>query len=167
MTAIGRTAGDLLRMDVRLRNEQRTLPVYPARMRRLAACAIRKLKLSQKGILAITFVDGRRMRTFNRRVLAHNRATDVITLRYDRGEGFPQLPSAARNQAVIGDVVVCPAFASRYARKHGVPYARELSRYVVHGILHWTGLKDGATAEKRRMRAAEERLLEGCYLKDS
>ena len=162
MSARGRRLWTDAEMDVHLSNEQRTLPVYPARIRRLAACAIRKLKLSQKGILAITFVDGRRMRPFNRRVLAHNRATDVITLRYDRGEGFPQLPSAARNQAVIGDVVVCPAFASRYARERGVPYARELARYVLHGILHWKGLKDGTAAEKRRMRSAEERLLRAC-----
>lgn len=154
-------------MDVRLRNEQKTLPVYPASMRRLAVCAIRELGLSQQGILAITFVDGRRMRTFNRRALARDRATDVVTLRYDRGEGYPLLPAIARNQAVLGDVVVCPAFARRYARKNGIAYTRELARYVVHGILHWTGLRDGTAAQMRRMRAAEERLLKSCNSKDS
>lgn len=134
-------------MTVRVVNAQREAPVPLIRMTRLARRAIRRLRIRAPGTLAIAFIDSRRMRRLNKRFLRHDRPTDVLSFRYD-------------GEPIVGDIVIAPAQARAYARRHGIPYAEELSRYVVHGLLHWLGHEDRTAAERRKMRVMEERLLE-------
>lgn len=133
-------------MTVSVRNEQRDAPVSVARMRRLARGAVRRLQIRARGTLAITFIDTRRMRALNRRFLRHDRTTDVLSFRY-------------RGEPIVGDIVISPAAARAYARANRLRYADELSRYVVHGLLHWVGHQDHTPAQQRKMRAMEDHLL--------
>ena len=133
-------------MRISVRNEQRDAPVNVARMARLARRSVRRLRIRARGTLAVTFIDAHRMRALNRRFLRHDRTTDVLSFRYD-------------GEPIAGDIVISPSAAQRYARRHGVPYTEELSRYVVHGLLHWLGHEDRTAAQQRKMRAMEDRLL--------
>jgi probable rRNA maturation factor len=133
-------------MVVSVRNEQRDAPVNIRRLALLARCAVRRLRIRAQGTLAITFIDARRMRALNRRFLRHDRATDVLSFRYD-------------GEPIVGDIVISPAAARRYARRNGLSYTEELSRYVVHGLLHWLGHKDRTAGQQRKMRAMEDQLL--------
>ncbi|MDP3703131.1 MAG: rRNA maturation RNase YbeY [Candidatus Omnitrophota bacterium] len=133
-------------MIVTVRNEQRISPVNVARMARLARRAVRRLRIRTRGTLAVTFIDARRMRALNRRFLAHDRTTDVLSFRYD-------------GEPIVGDIVISPAAARRYARRNGLSYTEELSRYVAHGLLHWLGHEDRTASQQRKMRAMEDQLL--------
>ena len=151
---------------VRLINAQRTLPVNTARLTRVARCALRRLQIRSQGEIAITLIDSRRMRGLNKRFLRHDRPTDVLSFRYE-GEpaGLPRLWAGRRQ--VIGEILIAPAAAQAYAKRHRLSYAEELSRYVVHGLLHWVGYEDRTAVQRRRMRAREDRLLGRCdaYIK--
>ena len=136
-------------MQVVVHDVQRQAPVRAARMARLARCAIRRLRMRTSGVLSIAFVNARHMRQLNQQFLRHDRSTDVLSFRYD-------------GERVVGDIVIAPSEARRYARAHGLSYDAELSRYVVHGILHWLGHEDRTLAQQRRMRLIEDRLLNGC-----
>jgi probable rRNA maturation factor len=139
-------------MVVRVANAQREARVDTAGMRRLAVRALRRLRVRTPGLLAITFIPAQRIRAVNRRFLRHDRATDVLSFRYD--------PAPLRGpRAPVGDILIAPREARRYARAHGLPYEQELGRYVVHGILHWLGHEDRTAAQQHRMRAMEDRLL--------
>ncbi len=147
-------------MLVAVTNAQRRTPVDLAAMRRLAGCAARRLNIRGPGTLAITFLDAGRMRTLNRRFLGSDRATDVLSFRYD---GEPAcLPKSMRRRQVAGEIFIAPGEARRYARAHGLTYREELGRYVVHGLLHWLGHDDRTAAEQRAMRRREDRLLATC-----
>ena len=136
-------------MVVRVTNAQRRIPLNTAQIARLARCAIRQLGIRAPGTLAITFIDGWRMRSLNRTFLAQDRTTDVLTFRYD-------------GEPILGDILVAPSAARQYARGHGLPYAQELARYVIHGILHWVGDADRTKQQQARMRRREDRLLARC-----
>ena len=136
-------------MRVRVVNAQRQAPVSLLRMRRLARAALRHLHIRTGGELSITFVDTRRMRARNRRFTRHDRSTDVLSFRYD-------------GEPVVGELLIVPREAQRYAQAHGLPYAQELSRYVVHGLLHWMGHDDRTAPQQRDMRRREDRLLRRC-----
>ena len=131
---------------VSVKNLQRDAPVDIARMTRLARRAIKRLGIRGRGAFAVTFIGRRRMRTLNKRFCRHDRPTDVLSFRYD-------------GEPIVGEVLVSPHAASAYARRHGIPYKEELSRYVVHGLLHWLGHEDKTAAQRRAMRAMEDRLL--------
>ncbi len=139
-------------MTVTVVNAQRTAPVPTARLARLARQALHRLGIAKRGAFEITFLDARRMRQLNRRFLRHDRTTDVLCFRYD-------------GEPVVGEMFVAPSVARAYARRHGLSYQQELARYVIHGLLHWTGLNDRTPTQQRMMRGREDRLLERCRVR--
>ena len=136
-------------MPVTVSNIQREAPVNAAAMVRLARKAVRHLKIRTPGTLAIAFIGSRKMRALNKRFLRHDRMTDVLSFRYD-------------GEPVVGEILIAPRAARAYAKQHGIGYATELARYVVHGLLHWVGHEDRTPSEQRAMRAREDRLLSRC-----
>jgi len=59
------------------------------------------------------------------------------------------------------ELVVSVERARWEAGRRGHAIKDELALYVVHGILHACGYEDGSGEERRRMREAERRVLEG------
>ena len=130
-------------MEVVVKNAQREVPVRAARMARLARCAVRRLRIRAAGEMSITFIATGPMRRLNKRFLRHDRPTDVLSFRYDA----PTPPAATR--FVVGEILIAPREAQRYATRHGLAYEEELGRYVVHGLLHWLGYDDRTRAQQR------------------
>ena len=87
----------------------------------------------------------------NRRWLRRGGATDVIS--FDL--------SAPGPRGNVVQVVVCGDVAASQARRRGGGAGRELMLYVVHGLLHLTGLDDHSAGDAARMRARQEELLDG------
>ena len=144
-------------MTVTVANTQRESPVNTARMGRLARAAVKRLRIRAPGTLAVTFIGSRRMRALNKRFCRHDAVTDVLSFRY---EDVPRLGFASLGiQPVIGEILVTPRVARVYAKQHGIAYEAELSRYVIHGLLHWAGHDDRTAEERRLMRTLEDRLL--------
>jgi len=139
-------------MNVVLRNVQRSHRVDLQQLSELAECVLKELDIDEPGTLAITLVGMRRMRKLNKKFKEHDWETDVLSFRYPDSE-------------VRGDIVVAPAMADRYSKAHDVSYSEELARYIIHGLLHWSGLNDSTAAEKAVMRESEDRLLRQCNRK--
>lgn len=133
-------------MKATLANHQARDPVPVAALTRLTNTAIRRLKIRQRGALAVSFVDRRTMQRLNRRFTGHRGLTDVLSFRYN-------------DVHIAGEVIVAPEAARRYAAEHGLAYREELARYVVHGLLHWFGYEDETPRQQRAMRLREDRLL--------
>ena len=139
---------------VQLVNLQRRDPIPAAWISRVAQCAMRRLGIRERGRMSIAFLDSRAMRNLNYRCTHRRTLTDVFSFRYD-------------GEPVIGEIVVAPACARRYAASHRLSYREELARYVVHGLLHWMGHDDRTPAEQHRMRGLENRLLTSCGVRMS
>ncbi len=99
--------------------------------------------------LGVVFVDDARLAALHAETLGDPSPTDVIT--FDLGEegGGP-----------AGELWVSVERARTVAAERGVPVARELALYLVHGALHLCGFDDREDADRARMRAAEARVLE-------
>lgn len=120
---------------------------------RLAAEAERHLEaLALRGAeLSLTLVGDAEIRRLNRRWRAKDAPTDVLS--------FPAGPWVGAGPRLLGDVVISLDTARRQARELGVSLRSELSRYLVHGLLHLLGFDHHRAGDARRMRAAERRLL--------
>ena len=64
--------------------------------------------------------------------------------------------SAADGPGIIGDIVLCPAFAAAQA-KTGLD--DELALLTVHGVLHCIGFDHALPEEERAMFALQEKIL--------
>ena len=79
------------------------------------------------GELSITLVEDREIRDLNLRYLERDRPTDVIA--FDLGAG----------DSLLGDVYIAPDVAARNAASLGIDPLEELTRLVIHGVLHVLG----------------------------
>ena len=86
--------------------------------------------------------------------LGHEGPTDVIA--FDLAEEAP-VPGSPR---LVGEIYVCLDVAVEVGARLGTGAAHELVLYCVHGMLHLAGLDDHGTADTKRMRAAERRIME-------
>ncbi|MDQ8165623.1 MAG: rRNA maturation RNase YbeY [Gemmatimonadota bacterium] len=100
--------------------------------------------------LSVTLVSDDRMRALNARFLRRRYLTDVIA--------FPLNGVAGRR---AGDVYIAPGAARLSAREHHVSVRDEMTRLVVHGVLHTLGYDhpDGAARLESTMWRRQERLV--------
>lgn len=99
------------------------------------------------GELNFIFCGDAYLHRLNVEYLDHDTLTDVIT--------FPAAPPPT----VAGDVFISTERVAENARDLKLPYAEELRRVMIHGVLHLTGQGDKSEAEARQMRQYEARAL--------
>ncbi|MFN6016486.1 MAG: rRNA maturation RNase YbeY [Verrucomicrobiota bacterium] len=58
-----------------------------------------------------------------------------------------------------GEIVIGAEVALRQAEEYGEPLAREILRYLVHGLLHLAGHEDAEANERERMESAQEKIV--------
>lgn len=106
--------------------------------------------------LALSFVDEATIAALNEEWMGEEGPTDVLSFPIDPdpGEGGGE-PGGAPAPRLLGDVVICPAVARRYAVAHGRRPADELALLVVHGVLHVLGHDHGEPGDAAAMHARE------------
>jgi len=127
------------------------LPLPRERVVDIARAVLRAERI-RDAMLSIAFVDNRRIARLNRRHLAHRGATDVISF---------ALTQASPDEPLAGDIYIAPEVARRNATQHRVPIREELTRLVVHGVLHVIGFDhpDGDERKHSPMWRQQERLV--------
>jgi probable rRNA maturation factor len=127
------------------------IPLSRARVAEIARSVLRSERV-RDALLSITFVTNRAIRAMNREHLNRNGLTDVIAFGFRQG---------GRAAALVGDIYIAPEVARQSARSNGVPLREELTRLVVHGLLHVLG--HDHPEDDRRTRSAmwktQERLV--------
>lgn len=116
------------------------------------ARAVLRAEGVRHALVSVTFVTNARIAALNRRHLAHRGPTDVISFGFTRATAL---------DPVIGDVYIAPEVARANAAANGVGVREELTRLVVHGVLHVLGHDhpEGADRERSPMWRRQERLV--------
>jgi probable rRNA maturation factor len=105
-----------------------------------AACKRAAERVLEGRKVVVALVDDETIAELHERYLDVKGPTDVLS--------FPH-----------GEIVVSGDTARREAEARGIPPLHELVLYVVHGALHLAGYDDKTPKSRRRMRAAERRVL--------
>ncbi len=124
--------------------------------------------------VSLLFVDEAAIASLNETFLGKSGPTDVLSFPIEDEPGptgrSPDLggsgPGTSPEEGVLsllGDVVICPAVASRNAAAHDVSLDDEVALLVVHGLLHLLGMDHVKDAEAERMEALEQQLLQRFY----
>ncbi len=127
------------------------IPLARARVSDIAQRVL-KAERVRDGMLSITFLGARAMASLNRRHLGHRGTTDVIA--FGLGRSLPR-------SALVGDIYIAPDVARANALRHRTSVREELTRLIVHGVLHVVGYEH-ASDESRvtsPMWARQERLV--------
>jgi probable rRNA maturation factor len=156
-------------------DEQRDIDIEVSRWVALARLVLADERVNERYgddvEMSLMFVDEQTIAELNIRFLGGDGPTDVLAFPMDeelppggrqpdqggRGPGAPT--DGGDPPALLGDVVVCPAIASRQAAEHGVPPDDELALLVVHGVLHLLDYDHAEPEETAAMRRREQELL--------
>jgi probable rRNA maturation factor len=106
----------------------------------LENAAVEDSPLSNLATLEIALVDDATSDQVHRDFMDIEGATDVITFHH-------------------GEIVIGAEVAERQAAEYDEPLAREVLRYLVHGLLHLAGHEDADPAERATMEAAQEAIV--------
>ncbi|HCA42445.1 MAG TPA: rRNA maturation RNase YbeY, partial [Bacteroidetes bacterium] len=84
---------------------------------------------------------------YNKKYLRHDFATDIITFEYNDDEGL------------VSDVIISTETVKKNSKVFKTEYLNELTRVIIHGLLHLCGYKDKTAEQKKTMRLKENFFL--------
>ncbi|HPI53468.1 MAG TPA: rRNA maturation RNase YbeY [Chitinophagaceae bacterium] len=127
----------------------------PSRLRQKRKLGLFVLSLlhfykNKPAIVSYTFVSDAFLFEMNQTHLQHDDYTDIIT--FDLSE--------KKGEQLIVDIYISVERVKENATLHGVSYATELLRVILHGALHIAGFGDKTPTQKKRMRAAEDEWMQ-------
>lgn len=112
-------------------------------------CVILNHEKGHAGVLNFIFCTDDYLMQLNKDYLEHDTLTDVITFNYnDQYEG------------ISGDIFISIERVKYNAHKYSVSFLDELSRVIVHGVLHLLGYDDHDADDKLYMTRKEDEYLQ-------
>ena len=96
------------------------------------------------GELSFVFCDDEYLHKINLQYLNHDTYTDIITFDYTEAG------------VIAGDIFISIDRVKENALLYNKPFKNELSRVIVHGVLHLAGYKDKSEEESTLMRSKED-----------
>ena len=100
------------------------------------------------GDISIIFCSDKYIHEVNKKFLEHDYPTDIITFNYNTED------------KISGDLFISVETVAANAELYSPDFSLELSRVIIHGILHLIGFDDLTEEEIKIMRAKEDEQLE-------
>jgi probable rRNA maturation factor len=97
--------------------------------------------------VSIVALNDRQMALMNKKYLKHEGTTDIITFVLDR------------HPVLEAELYIDYQQAGRQAVSFGITTANEMTRLIVHGVLHAAGYDDRRTKDREKMFGVQERLI--------
>jgi probable rRNA maturation factor len=125
-----------------------------------ARYALDKMEVSPLAELSILLVTLEVMEDLHERWMDLPGPTDVMAFPMDELDSSRRPDAPDASPALLGDIVLCPAFAKDQAKTAGHGLIDELHLLTVHGVLHLLGYDHAEPAEEREMFALQGRILD-------
>ena len=101
-----------------------------------------------EGEINYIFCDDAYLLKLNVEFLEHDTFTDIISFDYTLG------------RLISGDIFISIERVQENAQELSQTFENELYRVIIHGVLHYLGLKDKSDDDKVKMRSEEDKCLE-------
>lgn len=151
-------------MSIELANETE-YKIDEPRVLKLAGFALDHLKIHPGAELAIMFVDEPAMEQLHLQWMDEPGPTDVLSFPMDElRPGTEHEPTPA---GLLGDIVICPAVASRQAEAAGHETMKEVLLLTTHGMLHLLGFDHAEPEEEKEMFDLQKSILDAFYESES
>lgn len=125
----------------------------------VARYALDRMSVSQLAELSIVLVELDVMSDLHERWMDLPGPTDVMAFPMDEYDSSRRPDAAGSGPELLGDIVLCPAFAKDQARTAGHSVLDELHLLTVHGVLHLLGYDHAEPDEEREMFGLQNQIL--------
>ena len=100
------------------------------------------------GDLSFIFCSDEYLLDINKKFLNHDYYTDIVTFNYVEGK------------TISGDIFISIDRVRDNAKQYGVSFENELSRVIIHGVLHLIGFDDKDESSRLIMKMKEDEYLD-------
>ncbi len=145
-------------IHVTLLNRQRSRKLDSRRLRKITLALLGELQVVEAEF-GVTFVADEEMTLVNETFLQHEGSTDVITFDHTTTQNSRRKSARAEHNSLHGELFICVDEAIRQAKRFRTTWQAELTRYIVHGVLHLLGHDDHRATDRREMKREENRLV--------
>src|SRR5919197_5829993 len=145
-------------MSIEIANES-GVAVDEASIVAAARLALDRWGVSRLAELSVSLVELEVMADLHERWMELPGPTDVMAFPMDELDSARRPDAPDSGPALLGDIVLCPAFARDQARQAGHSLLDELHLLTVHGVLHLLGYDHAEPAEEREMFTLQKRIL--------
>ncbi len=128
--------------EVEFKFKNRSL--YKRWIREIILSEQRLENLKKCGDLNIIFCNDEYLLSVNNQYLKHNYYTDIITFDY------------SDNQIINGDLFISVDSVKNNSVTYKTEFMTELSRVIIHGVLHLCGYNDHTEEDKKLMKEKED-----------
>lgn len=125
----------------------------PRDLKAAAESLSKKLKIRKPTAVSLSFVTPARIQALNKRYRKKDKPTDVLSFNAD-----PLIQ--APGEFELGDIVICPSYAAKEAKRRALSTREELLRLAIHGVLHLKGYDHATEDDEMVMFSLQEGLLE-------
>jgi len=115
------------------------------------------LKVNTKSDVSILFVNEDEMTKLHVRWMNESGPTDVMSFRMD--DIVLQDSKLRKKQAILGDIIICPAVALKDAKEQGINPAYHLVFLLTHGVLHLLGQDHQEASQRVVMQKREQGIM--------
>jgi len=129
-----------------------------ARLKKALRLVAKHARVASGFTVGVSFVSPKRMAILNKVYRHKNRETDVLSFE-PNVEGLPPMVKKAEKH-YLGDIVICPSFAQKEAKRRSIDPEEELIRLFVHGVLHLRGYDHITETEESTMFEIQEKIVE-------
>ena len=126
-------------------NNLTTTSVDKKFLRKIGQKVLEKRKKEDKD-LSIALVGQKKIRELNKNYRKKDKATDVLSFRYNS----------------LGEIVICPGVVRKNAKKFNSTFKKELARVLIHGILHLLGYNHRKSSRETDKMRKKERYYLSC-----
>ncbi len=117
---------------------------------------LEKVIKKKKKKIGVRFVSEQEIRSLNKMYRNKNAPTDVLSFETEPAVGMAKKEA----EKSLGDLVVCPTFATKEAKRRSIPLQEELIRLLAHGTLHLAGFDHQTDAEEHKMFRLQEECVQ-------
>jgi probable rRNA maturation factor len=115
------------------------------------------LKVNTKSDVSILFVNEDEMSKQHVRWMNESGPTDVMSFPMD--DIVLQDSKLRKKQAILGDIIICPAVALKDAKEQGINPAYHLVFLLTHGVLHLLGQDHQEASQRVVMQKREQGIM--------
>lgn len=133
-------------------NNQTTFAALDFFLKKVAGYCLKKLAIKKN--ISIVLVKDKKIQELNRIYRKKNKVTDVLSFGDWNDKEF------------LGEIIICLPQAKRQAKKYNTTLKQELTRLLVHGILHLAGFdhEQSKLKEKKMFKLQEEIIEKICSI---
>lgn len=127
---------------------------------RIAKKTLKEEKIKGEVELSIVFVVRTRIKEINKRYRGENRVTDILAFSEPKNLRTKFQIGPRKRTQNLGEIVICPNEVKKNTRRFGLVFKEELTKVLIHGILHLLGYNHEEDEQgAKRMQKKERRYL--------